>query len=280
MLKKINRKIVLYLFAISLSLLSGCSNMFFYPLTKYAITPDFFGLKYDNVWYFIDDNVRLHSWHIHSNVEKKATILLFHGNGQNISYHFYPLIWLLEEGFDIVIIGYKGYGSSTGSSKIPGVFEDLEAMTKWSNQNIEGKKIWIGQSLGAALSVSYLGQNQEQQSNFCSLVLDSGFAGYRSITREVMGRSWILFLFQYPVSWTMPDSSIDPINLIDNINIPTIFIHGENDRITDKHNSDILFESANDPKYYIRTQARHIASLNYDEYRKELLSKLHQYCDI
>jgi hypothetical protein len=43
--------------------------------------------------------------------EKAAgSILVLHGNAQNLSTHVNSVLWLVKEGYNLFIIDYHGYG--------------------------------------------------------------------------------------------------------------------------------------------------------------------------
>ena len=66
-------------------LLSSCNSLFYYPKKQMVASPQYLNLKYDSYTVSVDENVNLNVWMIHAKNEKPmATIIHFHGNGENI----------------------------------------------------------------------------------------------------------------------------------------------------------------------------------------------------
>ncbi|WP_259643245.1 alpha/beta hydrolase, partial [Pseudomonas syringae] len=96
--------------------LTGCSSMLFYPEQGVPFTPDKARLQYQDVNLTAADGTRLHGWWLPAKegVPVKGTVLHLHGNGGNLSWHLGGVWWLPEQGYQVLMLDYRGYGESQG----------------------------------------------------------------------------------------------------------------------------------------------------------------------
>ncbi len=67
--------------------------------------------------------------------------------------------WLPEQGYQVLMLDYRGYGLSAGQARLPEVYQDIDAAFAWLEQApaVQGSATdAAGQSLGGALAVRYL----------------------------------------------------------------------------------------------------------------------------
>jgi hypothetical protein len=107
--------------------LGGCSGLIFQPMRELVLTPDEIGLDYRDVHLEAEDGVRLHGWFLPAEPPRRGSVLFLHGNAQNISTHIASVAWLPAEGFDVLLVDYRGYGLSGGSPSLAGLHLDFEA---------------------------------------------------------------------------------------------------------------------------------------------------------
>lgn len=272
-LKHINNIILIF---VIFFIVSSCNSLFYYPNKKIFATPENVQLKYDNFTIPSTDNVKLNAWLIHAKNEKPiATILHFHGNGENISNHFLFFAWLAYLGFDVIEFDYRGYGLSTGKISRSGLVQDGIAAIQWAQKNLRSKEFFIiAQSLGGAVAVpSFVIGNV---TNVNALVLDSTFASYREVARLKLSKFWLTWPFQFPLSFLVTDD-LSSIHYIKSVNVPILFLHGEQDPIVPFESGYLLYAAANEPKEFWRIPGEgHITAFSGDEnwFRKELVGYL------
>lgn len=66
-----------------------------------------------------------------SNEKALGQVLFLHGNAENISTHIGSVLWLLQSGYQVFALDYRGYGLSTGTPAVPQVFEDIRSSAQW-----------------------------------------------------------------------------------------------------------------------------------------------------
>lgn len=235
------------------------------------------GLDYRDIYFMSTDKIKLHGWFLPSKGEVAGTVLFLHGNAENISTHIYSVAWLPEQGFNVFLFDYRGYGSSPGKPDMEGVHDDadkaLEYLAKHSDIDSHGV-IVLGQSLGGAIGI-YLAAHSVYADRIKALIVESAFSGYRRIIRDKLAGLWITWPLQWPLSYMVSDQ-YNPLEAMAKIAPkPLLIIHGTDDLIVSVYHARLLFQAANRPKeLWIVSGGRHIAAFNQIQYRERLLSFL------
>ena len=271
----------------------GCSSIYFFPSREYVATPDQLGMKYQEVEIPVGkdsgpNGIKLQSWWLPSSAPSVCgTIVVLHGNAQNMSNHLFGVSWLSAEGFNLFIYDYRGYGRSGGFPVVPSVIEDNETVLSTLFSRLDGgqlagaagksppeKVVIYGQSLGGALAVPTVVRSKFRD-RFAAVILESVFSSYPSIIREKLGQFYLTWPFQYPLSW-LYYSRNSPIKLIERISpIPLLIVHGLNDEIVFPDNSRHLFDQAAEPKeLWTMESAGHINSFQSPHNREKLIQYL------
>jgi fermentation-respiration switch protein FrsA (DUF1100 family) len=259
--------------------LSGCSSLIFLPQKQTYVTPQMLHIKSEDV-YFHSDNYVLHGWWLHANQPPKGTILFLHGNAENISTHIASVYWLPAQGYDVFMFDYRGYGLSTGEPDLPGIHRDYAAALDYlfHRSGANTKNVFVfGQSLGAAV-VLVGTDTSPYKSRLRAVITEGAFTSYRRVAREMFGRVWFTWLFQWPLSLTINDD-YRPIDHIAKISpTPVLLIHSEQDEVIPFHNAIELYAAAREPKtLWVLKNVRHIHAFNYSENRKKLVEYLQQH---
>ena len=258
---------------ISLMLLSACSNLLFAPVKSYPVIPD---IPYEDIYFESEDSIRLHGWKIHARngdtSDYKGTILFFHGNGDNVSTQLPNTYWLAEEGYDVYIFDYRGYGKSEGSATLDNTINDLELMIAYVIKQLPEYEnlIIMGHSLGASMSIYSVAHTAYRDRIKC-LITAAAFSDYRDVVQEVLSQSWVTWLFQWPLSYTV-DNSYRPLDAIALVSpVPVLILHSKIDEMIDIYHADRLFESAKEPKSFAFIDSKHSWIFVEAENRKVLL---------
>ncbi len=255
-----------------LAVTSACTGVIFQPLKRHYFTPGVVDVAYEDVTIESDKGLMLHGWKLLADKPGDTTILFLHGNGENISTHFANLYWLTEYGYDSYIFDYRGYGKSEGLAELDGVIRDVNAMLDYvvshtaDDQNI----VVIGHSMGGALAI-YGVADYDKKERLSALVTVEAFSDYRDITRDVLGRSWLTWLLQWPVSLTI-DNSYSPVDVIADISpLPVLIMHSRKDEIVPFYHALRLYEAAAMPRQFIEVDSDHSHVFNVEPNRQLLL---------
>ena len=253
--------------------LSACSNFLFVPLKPLPVSPDAADIFYEDIYLDTADGLKLHGWKLHAdegwiekgklkrqhaNQKAAGTIVFFHGNGDNVSTQLPNTFWLAKEGFDLYVFDYRGYGQSQGEAGLDDIISDMELMLGHVAEHLsdDEKMIVMGHSLGASMSI-YSVAHSAYRDKIEALITVEAFSDYHHVTQDMLSKSWLFWLFQWPLSFTISNeySPLDSIGLVSPI--PVCIIHSENDEMIDMYHADRLFEAAKEPKTFKLIDSNH-----------------------
>ena len=116
----------------------------------------------------------------------KGTVLFFHAAVMNLQFHLPQVAFLAEAGFHVVTFDYRGFGSSTGRSRLDTLETDAESVfnwlehSDWSNPDL----ILFGQGVGADAALQLL---HAHTNRFKSVILEAPYAHRGDWLRERWG---------------------------------------------------------------------------------------------
>lgn len=262
--------------------LSGCSGLLFHPEKELEFDPSRLGLPYENVFLETPDGVRLHAWFIPAYSDEpdpppaKGTILFLHGNAGNISSHAFGVLWIVLKGYNMMALDYRGFGKSEGKPAMAGAETDIQTALKYLTEKYPGRTLFVfGQSIGGTLAVSAVAKSPYQD-KINGVIIDSAFSSTRRIAREKVAQIWLLWPFQYPLSFLVEGHSAEAD--VPGLDVPKLFITTEDDHIVPAHHTRILFEKAKQPKEMKTIPAGgHIRALLDPEIKQTFLDFLEKY---
>ena len=209
-----------------------------------SITPDAYGIEYDDVTFRTEDGLNLHGWFVHgkksSPDEDLHTLLWFHGNAGNINHRLGNIKMLHERvPVNVFIIDYRQYGRSEGKISEKGTYIDAGAALAHlhSRKEINQEKIiFFGRSLGSAVAVELALKEKCR-----ALILETPFTSILE-----MGKKLYPFL---PVSLLLK-TKYDSLSKIRNIKVPILIMHGDKDDLVPFEHGKRLYDMANEPKEF------------------------------
>ena len=271
-------------------LLSACTNFLFVPIKPLPVTPDAAEIEYDDIYLDTADGKRLHGWKLHAdgswqekgklgkhrpNQKSAGTILFFHGNGDNVSTQLPNTFWLVKEGYDLYVFDYREYGLSQGEAELDSTIDDMALMMKYTIDQLakNEKLIVIGHSLGGAMAI-YAVAHSEYKNRIEALITIEAFSDYHDVTQDVLSKSWLFWLFQWPLSFTV-DNSYRPLDSIGLISpVPVAIIHSKSDEMIPMYHAERLFAAAKQPKTFLQINSNHSNILLSKENRQVLFDYL------
>lgn len=169
-----------------------------------------------------------------ANPAAKYTLLLSHGNAEDIGDDRYWLEELRGIGFAIFAYDYEGYGTSEGKPGERAAYQDETAAYEYLTRTLSvpaEKVIIFGRSVGTGPAV-YLAARRPA----AGLILQSPFlSAFRVLT-------------QIPL---LPFDKFPNYRDIGRIHCPLLIIHGDADRVIPPWHGRKLFALANEPKKYL-----------------------------
>lgn len=263
-------------------LLSGCSSLLFHPEKELEFDPSRLGLPYENVTLKTPDGLNLHAWFIpaYSDEAKappaKGTILFLHGNAGNISSHAFGVLWIVLKGYNLMALDYRGFGKSEGKASMAGAETDIQTALKYLTEKYPGQTLFVfGQSIGGTLAVSAVAKSPYQD-RINGVIIDSAFSSTHRIAREKIAQIWLLWPFQYPLSFLVEGHSAETD--VPAVTVPKLFITTEDDMIVPAHHTRILYKKAKAPKEMkVIPAGGHIRALLDPEVKQTFLNFLEQH---
>lgn len=265
------------IFLVILCSLSACTNMLFYPDKEFIQTPSNLGISYEDINFKSSDGTSLHGWFLPAKGNVSGSVLFVHGNAENISTHIASVYWLPEQGYNVFLFDYRGYGLSKGSPSLEGIVMDFEAALELLLRREEvntGKIIVFGQSLGGAIAV-YSTATSRNNHVVQALIVESAFASYRDIARDKFASFILTWPLQWPLAYLFPDD-FSPVNVVKDLSpIPLLVIHGDADQIVPLKHGKALYNAAEKPKeFWIIPHGSHMSAFRSTANRKKLLEYL------
>ena len=182
------------------------------------------------------DGLRLLSWYKPPARPSGATVVYFHGNAGNIESRGFKARPLLDAGYGLLLVGYRGYGGNGGRPSEEGFYADGRAALDYlSARGVPTERIVIyGESLGTGVAVQMAFERR-----VAALVLEAPFTSAADV-----GAAAYPFL---PVRLLLKDrfASIDKIARIE---APLLIVHGEADRVVPVRLGRALLAAAEEPK--------------------------------
>ena len=280
-----------FLLLAAILFLPACTNFLFVPLKPFPVTPEAADITYEDIYLDASDGIKLHGWKLHAEIgrtnrkkevksldpsaKKNGTILFFHGNGDNVSTQLPNTFWLVKEGYDLYVFDYREYGLSQGKAELDNTIADMELMIAHTVSQMpeDEKLIVMGHSLGASMSI-YTVAHSAHRERIEALITLEAFSDYNDVAQDILSKSWLFWLFQWPLSFTI-DNSYRPLDSIGLISpIPVFIIHSKSDEMIDMHHADRLFEAANEPKSFGLIDSNHSNILVTRENRQVLFDFL------
>ncbi|MDX2164511.1 MAG: alpha/beta hydrolase [Gammaproteobacteria bacterium] len=190
------------------------------------------------------------------NTEAKYTVLVSHGNAEDLGYIMPFLKQFHNKGFAIFAYDYQGYGTSTGKPTAANAYTDSRTAYNYLTEKLHVSPSHIivyGRSLGAAVAI-----NLAVRKPVAGLIMESPFlTAYRAIT-------------QIPIFMFDKFRNIDKIQII---KCPVLIIHGKKDTVIPFWQGKKLYDLAPSPKSFLWIDdANHndVASIGGETYWKSI----------
>lgn len=168
-----------------------------------------------------------------SNKNAKYTIVLSHGNAEDIGTALPFLQMLRDQGYSVFAYDYQGYGTSQGRASVANTYLDIRAVYDYLTNHLKIPPLQIillGRSVGTGPS-TYLATKVPVR----ALILQSPFvSAYRVMTR-------------IPI---FPFDKYPNLKNIKKIKVPVLVISGTNDRVIPFWHSKMIYDAANEPKQH------------------------------
>ena len=175
----------------------------------------------------------------------QPTILYFHGNAGNLAMRAQRFELMLEHGYGVVALAYRGSSGSTGSPSEAAITADARqlraALPDLLGQAPRGKILYYGESLGTGVAVQLALDAPPD-----ALLLEAPFTSLTDLAAKALPI--------YPVRFFVRDGW-DTLGRIAAIKVPLFIIHGTKDSVVPYAHGLRVFQAATAAKKEMKTLA-------------------------
>ncbi len=240
--------IIKCLFALFLlTTLVGCSKNNIFPTDTHVYdSPDNYSNAYEEFYFPSSQESLLRGWLFRAKGPSQGIVVVTNGMHYNMSERFKKWTWVLEEGYDLFIYDFRGYGVSFGEVDMFGFVDDVTAAIHYAHDfNTELPMIVVGQSMGGSFVIDAVAK--EEYPYVKLLMVDSTMKGFAPAADAMIKKHFLL----WPLIW-VPDAitphGVDSIDFVGQTKTPTLFLVGLEDSIIPPEHSVDLYLKAKEPK--------------------------------
>lgn len=183
------------------------------------------------------------------------TIFYFHGAAGNVTTYQFMTKPLIDAGYQLVMVDFRGYGLSTGKPSHKNVAEDGQKLFDEliKRADIKNTKIYLyGASLGTQIA-AHLAKNNS--SKISGLILDCPMASFTDIAAH-FAPQYKDFILQSMVS---PYSAKEDVKTLSKL--PILIVQAKDDKTVPYEQGKLVFDNASEPKILIESKGDHLEGL-------------------
>ncbi|OFX83236.1 MAG: hypothetical protein A2W99_12545 [Bacteroidetes bacterium GWF2_33_16] len=226
-------------------------DRFYFPLKDWGKIEN---LIYEELFFEIDE-VTLNAILLKPEFTPKATILFYHGAGGNVTTYMNIARPMLEAGYQVFMLDFRGYGKSTGTPTHINIAKDAQIVFDriMEKEGIKNTQLIIyGASMGTQIATKMAKNNQ---SKIACLILDGTISSFTEMALLSVPEEQKPMIAQYVTS---PYSAKNDIKEI--INLPKLFIHSKEDKSVPFSQGESVYTSALEPKDLWIYNGEHLTS--------------------
>jgi fermentation-respiration switch protein FrsA (DUF1100 family) len=221
-------------------------KLIYYPTKELEASPENAGMKYEDVWLESAPHLYIHGWYVSSVKPQSTTVLIFHGNGGNISHSLHILQIINSMNFNTLLVDYRGYGKSNGSPSENGLQQDAFAAWNFliSNRKTRPDQIVIfGHSLGGAVA-AFLASKVKP----AGLIIEGTFTSLPEIAS---------LLYPYLPVRLLCIEKYNTQRYIQELLCPILIAHSKDDEMIPFKMGLELFQKARESKFFAELSGSH-----------------------
>lgn len=230
-------------------------DKFYYPNKTWAEVKD---VNFEEV-FLNTDTVKLNAIFLKPEQAPKATVLFFHGAGGNVTSYLFMTKPLVEQGFQVFMIDFRGYGKSTGKPTHINIARDGQLVLEYllGRKDVQGTKVLLyGASMGTQVAAKLARENQAKVDG---LILDGTISSFTDIAADYSPEEQRQMIRQV---LTSPYAAKEDVKHI--AEVPTLLIHSREDKDVPFHQAEVVYKNAPEPKALLIYEGKHLEALKTD----------------
>ncbi|MBV6646580.1 MAG: alpha/beta hydrolase [Cyclobacteriaceae bacterium] len=221
-----------------------------------------FNVLYEEHFLTTNDGVLLNALYFKAEYPK-GVIYYHHGNAGNLNRWGLVAEFYVDQGYDVLMYDYRGYGKSEGDHNEQAMYEDAQLLYDWlKGKWREDEIIVFGRSLGTGLASYIAGKNTPRM-----VVLETPFFSLL----DAAGSHFSFLPIKYLSRYAFPNF----MNLQE-CTAPIYVFHGSRDELVPFASGKRLYESLNSGKafFYEIPGGHHNDLIEFDLFRQEMIDLL------
>ncbi len=181
------------------------------------------------------DGLALLAWHAPAR-DGRATVMVFHGNAGNLAHRAPKARALIDAGYGVLLVAWRGFGGNPGAPSEDGLYEDGRAGFRFlAGRGVAAERIVVyGESLGSGVAVQ-----MATEYPVAGVVLEAPFTSLADVAAR---HYWYV-----PARWLLLDR-YDSEAKIGAVAAPLLVLHGLRDAVVPAELGRALFAAAPEPK--------------------------------
>jgi len=163
------------------------------------------------------DHLVVTGWYAPPTRPEGGTVLLLHGNSGTLADRAWKARILLNAGFGVFLVGYRGYGGNPGAPSEQGLYNDGRAALAWLKIGgvAPSRLALFGESLGTGVAVQLA-----SEAEIGAVVLEAPFTRLPELAPALVGAA---------LAGLLMVDHFDNLAKIGAVTAPLLLIHGERD---------------------------------------------------
>lgn len=230
------------------------------PSFEINSTPADFGFEADTMRLALPDGGEISIWHVRTTAEKKGILVVVPGNDANKSRYTNGLPLFADDGWDLILMDYQGYGESSGTATFDGLIESTRVAMEYALSQDE-VVVGYGVSLGTSV-LARVAADIEITACIFESTTDLWAEASLFLTHHLgPSPAWATFDAIAALGST---EDFDLKRWITQVEEPKLFLHAPGDNVTPFEGAWEVFKLAPQPKHMFVTQGDHALQLFLD----------------
>ena len=171
--------------------------------------------------------------------DSRRSLIYFHGNAGNISHRLPDLLNLARMNLNVLGVGYRGYGTSTGTPSEAGIYRDGHAALRYviEEKGFDRGQIYLlGRSIGSTVAVEIA-----QKVALAGVILVTPLTTAKAVAKAN----------GFGIFSALAGDAFNNSVKIHELNAPLLILHGTRDEIIPFRLGRELFDRAPAPKEFV-----------------------------